>query len=395
MPHWRTVLRWLLWSLAAVGVVVAAVVFLPPPDDDEPRPPAAGAWKALPNAPVAARSEPSVVWTRKAMIVWGGAGDAGVLGDGAAFDLAHDRWTPLAPSPLSPRRGHAAVWTGTKMVIWGGQGTREGCEGLCPLGDGAAYDPIANAWTPLPPAPVQPRHGHTAVFLQNRMLVWGGAGDGGTALGDGASYDVTAGAWAALPVPPLAPRLGHRTVVTTDRMLIWGGSSEAAEGGQYFADGAVYSPATNGWTPMAATPAWLPARDAAAGVWTGDQMLVWGGFGRSERCTPCFYDDGAAYDLKSNTWAPIAASPLSGRGGHRAVWTGREMLVLGGFDSAVQADGALYNPFDDAWVRMAPGPLAARQHHAMVWTGHQLIVWGGAGAGGKLANGAVLTPRAF
>jgi len=30
-----------------------------------------------------------------------------------------------------------------------------------------------------------------------------------------------------------------------------------------------------------------------------------------------------------------------------------------------------------------------------VWTGQQLLVWGGAGAGGMLADGAVLTPRAF
>jgi N-acetylneuraminic acid mutarotase len=395
VPALRAVARWLLLPLLLVAGAVALVVVVPPTDGDDPRPPAAGAWKAMADAGIAGRSEPSVVWTRKAMIVWGGAGDAGVLGDGASYDLASDRWMPLAPAPLSARRGQSAVWTGTKMVVWGGQGPRAGCEGLCALGDGAAYDPNTNAWTPLAPAPIEPRHGHTAVFLQNRMVVWGGAALGGSALGDGAAYDPVADTWAALAVPPLAPRLGHRAVATTDRMLVWGGSSEAAEGGRYFADGAVYSPATNGWSAMAAPPAWLEPRDNTAGVWTGQQLLVWGGYGRSDTCTPCFYGDGAAYDLTSDSWASVAASPLRGRGAHRAVWTGREMLVWGGFDSAVQGDGALYNPFDDAWVRMAPGPLAARQHHAMVWTGSQLIVWGGAGAGGLLAGGGVLTPRAF
>jgi N-acetylneuraminic acid mutarotase len=383
-----------------IGIVVAAlaaagaVAFLGRADVDRDAP-AAGAWKALPGAGIPARSEPSVVWTRKAMIVWGGSGDAGVLGDGAAYDLAADAWSPLPPAPVTPRRGHTAVWTGNTMLVFGGQGARADCPGACPLGDGAAYDPDTKAWKPLSPSPIGPRHGHTAVFLRGRMVVWGGAGEGGTALGDGASYDPVTDTWDALPVPPLAPRVGHRAVATTDRMIVWGGSSEAAEGGRYFADGAVYNPVANGWVPAASPPASLEPRDNAAAVWTGENLLVWGGFGRSGTCTPCFYDDGAAYDPMSDTWAPMAPAPVSGRGAHRAVWTGRDLLVWGGFDSAVHADGALYNPFDDAWVRLAPTPLAARQHHALVWTGSQLIVWGGAGAGGMLAGGVVLTPRAF
>lgn len=391
----RALARSALWAVATAAVVVAVVVVLPPTGNPDPQPVAAAVWKALPDAGIAARSDPSVVWTRQAMIVWGGAGQAGVLGDGASYDLATDRWAQLAPAPITPRRGQSAVWTGTKMVVFGGQGLREGCERICALGDGAAYDPVTNAWTPLPPSPIEPRHGHTAVFLQNRMVVWGGAAQGGAALGDGAAYDPVANTWAALPVPPLAPRLGHRAVATTDRMLVWGGSSEAAEGGRYFADGAVYSPATNGWSTMATPPASVEPRDNAAGVWTGEQLLVWGGYGRSDACTPCFYGDGAAYDLRSDSWTPLAPSPLRGRGTHRAVWTGREMLVWGGFDSAVRDDGALYNPFDDAWTRLAPTPLAARQSHAMVWTGQQLIVWGGAGAGGALAAGGILTPLAY
>ena len=390
----RGLVRGLIGVVVPALVAVGAVAFLGRGDVDSDAP-AAGAWKALPAAGIAGRSEPSVVWTRKAMIVWGGAGDAGVLSDGASYDLAADRWTPLPPAPLSPRRGHTAVWTGNKMVVFGGQGTRAGCEGLCPLGDGASYDPDTDVWKPLAAPPIGPRHGHTAVFLQNRMVVWGGAGEAGAAVGDGATYDLISDTWAALPVPPLAPRLGHRAVAAADRMLVWGGSSEAAEGGRYFDDGAAYNPAGDTWAPMAPAPASLEPRDNAAGAWTGEQLVVWGGYGRSDTCTPCFYGDGAAYDASSDTWTPMAPSPLGGRGAHRAVWTGRELLVWGGFDSEVTGDGALYNPFDDAWTRLSLSPLPARQHHAMVWTGSQLIVWGGDGAGGKLADGGVLTPRAF
>lgn len=387
-------IRGLIGAIVAVAAVLGAISFWGTAEVDRDVP-AAGAWKALPDAGIPARSDPAVVWTRKAMIVWGGAGAAGVLGDGASYDLATDRWTPLPPAPIVPRRGHTAVWTGNKMLIFGGQGAREGCEGLCPLGDGASFDPDTNTWAPLAASPIGPRQGHTAVFLQTRMVVWGGAGEGGAALGDGASYDPVTNTWAALPVPPLAPRVGHRTVATTDRMLVWGGSSEATEGGRYFADGAVFNPLTGQWQPMAPAPASFAARDNAAGVWTGEQLVVWGGYGRSAECTPCFYASGAAYDPAADSWAPVPAAPLSGRGAHRAVWTSRDMLVWGGFDSAVQADGALYNPVDGTWTRMSPGPLAGRQHQAMVWTGSQLLIWGGAGAGGPLGDGAVLTPRAF
>ncbi len=372
---------------------VAAVVYLHPADQDA-RPGdsvARGAWTAMAGSGLAGRSSPSVVWTRKAMIVWGGTADAGILGDGASYDLAANTWTPLPPAPLSARTGQSAVWTGDRMLVWGGSGARDGCEGQCPLGDGATYSPATKTWMPLPPAPIVPRTGHTAVFLQNRMVIWGGAGEGGAALADGASFDAATDSWTVLPPAPLAARVSHGAAATTDRMLVWGGSSETAEGGMYFADGASYSPLAGSWTPMVAAPEWLPARDSFGSVWTGRQLLVWGGYGRSDACTPCFQRDGAAYDLGTDSWTPMTLSPLAGRGGLRAAWTGRDLLAWGGFDSAEKADGALYNPVDDAWVRVPPGPLEPRQLQAMVWTGRQLLVWGGAGAGGRLGDGAVLT----
>ncbi len=377
-------------ALAFVVLFGAAIVVYQPkaPRTDAV---AAGAWRVLPAVDLTGRSEPSVVWTRKAMIIWGGEADAGVRGDGASFDLPSAKWTPLPPAPITPRRSHSAVWTGSKMVVYGGTGTSAPCPQICPLGDGAAYDTVSGTWRALAPAPLAPRSGHRAVWLQNRMVVWGGAGDGGGALADGASYDPETDSWAPLPPSPLEARAGHEAVATTHQMLVWGGSAEVAN--RNFTDGAVYTPASGSWTPMAAPPASLAGRDSFAAVWTGEQMLVWGG--RSGACAPCFQSDGAAYDLRSDTWTPMAPSPLGGRAGTRAVWTGRDMLIWGGADTSAQADGALYNPVTDAWAGLVPGPLVARQHHAMTWTGNQLLIWGGLGAASKLADGAVLTPNAF
>ena len=366
------------------GVLVAAAFFVLRPTGSGDGDIVPGAWVELPDSGLSGRTEASVVWTGRAMIVWGGNAEPGPTGDGAAFELPAGTWAPLARTPHSARRGHSAVWTGTKMIVFGGVGARG------PLGDATAYDPATNGWTALSPAPIEARSGHSAVWVQNRMLVWGGAGEGGRALADGASYDPATDSWTVLPSSPLAARVAHRAVATTHRMLVWGGSSEAQEGGRYFADGAVYSPATNSWAPMARAPG-VAARDNHAAVWTGEQLLVWGGYGRTDACSPCFHGDGTAYDLDTDSWTPIAPSPLSGRGGHRAVWTGREMLVWGGFDGAEQADGALYSPATDSWARLVPGPLPPRQHQAMVWTGRQLLIWGGQGPAAKLADGAVLS----
>ena len=368
------------------------VVYLPPPDaETDVDPVAAGAWATLPDSGLAGRSDASVVWTRKAMVVWGGEADTGVRGDGASYDLAGDTWTPLPPSPIAPRRSHTAIWTGTKMVVYGGLGIAGECSQICALGDGAAYDSISNTWRAITPAPISPRSGHSAVWLQNRMVVWGGTAEGGVALADGASYDPAADTWTSLPPSPLSPRVGHRVVASTHRMLVWGGSASAADGGKSVADGAVYTPATNSWVPMAAAPASLPGRDTFASVWTGKQLLVWGGFRRGDGCAPCAQGDGAVYDLDSDAWTPMAPAPVSGRGDAEAVWSGRDMLLWGGSDGGVQADGALYNPTNDSWARVVPGSLAPRRQHAMVWTGQQLLIWGGEGGSGKLADGAVLT----
>ena len=105
----------------------------------------------------------------------------------------------------------------------------------------------------------------------------------------------------------------------------WGGSSGEGQTGKYFADGAVYSVASSSWAPMAKFPETREGggRDSFSSVWTGEKMLVWGGFSRNNTCNPCSHEDGAIYDMAADTWTLMSPGPLSGRGAHRAVWTGQ------------------------------------------------------------------------
>ena len=65
---------------------------------------------------------------------------------------------------------------------------------------------------------------------------------------------------------------------------------------------------------------------------------------------------------------------------HTAVWTGSEMIVWGGYDGGnVLNTGGRYNPSTDSWTATSTtNAPAARTDHTAVWTGSEMIVWGGA-----------------
>ena len=72
----------------------------------------------------------------------------------------------------------------------------------------------------------------------------------------------------------------------------------------------------------------------------------------------------------------------SARYDHTAVWTGSQMIVWGGCGGSTSLnDGGCYNPTGDNWTATSTsGAPAARDYHTAVWTGSQMIVWGGAGS---------------
>jgi hypothetical protein len=67
------------------------------------------------------------------------------------------------------------------------------------------------------------------------------------------------------------------------------------------------------------------------------------------------------------------------------VWTGNEVLLWGGSYGGgyYPLDGGRYNPSSDSWAAMSTnGAPAGRQSHATVWTGSEMIVWGGVNQAG-------------
>src|SRR5438477_555347 len=81
----------------------------------------------------------------------------------------------------------------------------------------------------------------------------------------------------------------------------------------------------------------------------------------------------------SDRWEPRAQG-ISRRTGNSAIWTGTEMLVWGGWaeGDAARGDGGRYNPATDSWAPISNSNVpSARVEPTAVWTGHEMIIFGG------------------
>lgn len=125
----------------------------------------------------------------------------------------------------------------------------------------------------------------------------------------------------------------------------------------------------------------LAPRGGASAVWTGKEMIVWGGC-EDELCETRFAD-GAAYNPDTDTWRRMPEAPIPGRWYHLSTWTGSEMLVVGGSQS--NRTGAAYSPESDSWRLLPDTPFAVgyerpdgaalRDYVGAVWTGDQYVIW--------------------
>jgi N-acetylneuraminic acid mutarotase len=317
------------------------------------------------NAP-SARSHHTAVWTGTEMIVWGGLSGASMneyLNTGGRYNPVTNIWTPtsLVNAP-TPRFSHTAVWTGSEMIVWGGGG------GV--LNTGGRYNPATNTWTPtsLINAPTT-RSGHSAIWTGSEMIVWGGAD------GAGGYYNPAIDTWTTTSlINAPTTRSGHSAFWTGNEMIVWGGISPA-NSTAYLNTGARYKPSTNVWTPISDADA-PTSRYAHAAVWTGSEMIVWGGY------NPSSLNTGGRYNPTTDSWRqlPTAGAPLA-RDRHTAVWTGQEIMIWGGYYSPNNSylnSGGSYDPTLNNWSTTSDSSAPARRNsHSAVWTGSEILLFGG------------------
>ncbi len=337
----------------------------------------------------------ATVWTGTQMLIWGGVvwdqrhwtqdGPVGVFQSnrGYAYDVLTDSWSKLPPAPLSAHQPPLAVWTGKRMYIWGPYSSTDPAEA-------ASYTPATHSWYKLPPPPSRMAAGAEMVWSSppgqpGRLLIWG-ASTCSTVNGTGLRYRPSTHTWSWMRKSPLQTRQGHRMLWTGNRMLVWGGYPCGRPDLQ-LKDGASYDPVTNTWELLPAPPATLHERKEHLLAWGAPsyaKAFVFGGV-YDESIYTRVLRDGGAYDPETRRWSLIAPPPDSivypPRRSATMFWAGDRIWIWGGWRWEYQLEqdldsGATYSP-EAGWAQIPSGGPSARQAAIGVWTGSEAILWGG------------------
>jgi hypothetical protein len=259
------------------------------------------------------------------------------------------------------------TWTGTDIIMIG-------IDNISKYNIGLKYNPQNDIWSNFTP-PNDPQIAdeilngvlNTYIWTGSEIIVWGGTRsyDNNTYSNTGGIYEPSTDTWTAtsLTNAPSA-RTGHTAIWTGTEMIVWGGQYGGAN---YLNTGARYNPVTDTWTATSVTN--VPSqRSGHTAVWTGTEMIIWGGIDGTNAL-----NTGARYNPVTDTWTATSVTNVpSQRSGHTAVWTGTEMIIWGGIDLNT---GSRYNPSTDAWIATsvtdAPWPPSV-----VIWTGNDMIVFG-------------------
>jgi hypothetical protein len=248
-----------------------------------------------------------------------------------------------------------------------------------------AYDPASDSWRRVSrvPKPKGCFEGvEKGVWTGDELLLWGQANE---------AYDSATGTWRHLPA--YGGDAGTPLVVWTGKQMIdWGGGCCDMQSN----GGAAYTLASNSYKRLPPSP--LAGRHAA-GDWTGKEFIIAGGEGYagsrpgSDDPIVTHFADAAGYNPAAHSWRKLPPMPV-GRGGgyytldYAAVWDGTELLVIGGtrgvsMNAAILARGVAYDPSTNTWRWMAPMSFP-RVGFVAEWAGNQLVVWGGTGGAGEI-----------
>jgi hypothetical protein len=295
--------------------------------------PATDRWAVLPPAPVAARIGATAVWTGREVLFWAGAAGHDVFfADGAAYDPATRKWRTLPAAPIGARSDHQAVWTGKEMLVWGGIAQ------CCPIDSelhdpaAAAYDPASNQWRRVAdvPGPWSGDDG-TAVTLVDgdRPLIWR-RGHLGTADAPFSAWGEVAGVQ-----PPPRPSDPALPSTTGDPMAM----AAVADGGEVFTwtgrSGELHGLA---WRPSDATWRRTATLEGQSGgrLVAGAPGVLYAAVGQSARVLQ--------YSVADDRWSELPLPPARTRSAAVLVWTGSELLFWGGMgDEGPEMDGAIWH----------------------------------------------------
>jgi hypothetical protein len=319
-----------------------------------------GSWRSLPAPPLE-----DGVYAMEAV-----AGRLALLGPGTGEQLATTAYDPGIGGWSAPQQVPAGVdWTpslavddrGNRLVLGGPSHARSATHAVRAWQVGGEE---GEDWTNLPDLPRGlSRASPELLAVDGGVLAWAADDPGAAAwLGSDAEF------WRPLATPPDDVGVGAAAVWSGEALLVWGG--EGAGGGAWTREhGGVELPPADApryegrWAGHGAPP---DERQDPALVWTGVEVLVWGGHGSEGEP---FASDGLRWDPRTGAWGSIPDGPLPGRSEPVVGWTGRELVVVGGrTGGGWSRSGAAFDPQDGNWRVLpdAPTPAGAQPVGAIV-----------------------------
>jgi hypothetical protein len=346
--------------------------------------PVAGSWRMLPRAPIHVDGALTSAWTGTELVVFGRRDDI------AHPQLVHGApryWTNVAAAYDPAARRWRRLTPPPAADTVGDEAAFWTGRLVVVLGPfhTLLYDPATDRWRSLPRG-----HGGLAAWTGSELLAWGG-GCCGDADADGVELDPTTGRWRRLPTSPLAGSQ-HPTGAWDGKELLLFVGDRDANGRRWparLARAAAYDPATRRWRRIARPPRFHLGAQA---VWTGRELLLLGGYASATSPVPA---DAYAYDPAAARWRTLPRME-QGHVGAAAAWTGSRLLLWGGLTGPadrpqVPPYGLAYAP-GGSWTPLPQAPLRGRFGPTTAWTGRAFLVWGGSRGSRSFQDGAAFAP---
>ncbi len=320
--------------------------------------------------------------------VWvaGGSDGTNTLATTLRHSGSTGQWSAAAPLP-QPRQNHTGTLLRNGTVLIAGGTSATGT----PLRSAATYDPVDDAFTPVPDLAVARRHHSATVLRDGRVLVAGGQGGAGqAALRSAEIYDPASRTWSSADqMPGLGARHHTATLLRDGRVLVVAGMDN---GESATANTALYDPATNTWASAAALPAGERRMFHTATLLPDGRVYVAGG----ELADGTVLSGPAwLYEPATNTWAAAASAGTRTRHSATLLVDGRVMLSGGRMSAgALVASTAFFNPADGNVTLGANLSPAREWHTATLLPGGQVLAVGGQGSAAVLTSPQVFTAAA-
>src|SRR3989344_4258636 len=304
---------------------------------------------------------PAMGPTMNNVAVKGSGNNAGIS---TGLEPAQANWAQKTGT--NTRTNHASVWdpVNNRMIVFAGAGTGGDFNDLW------SYNTATNGWTQLiangAGGSPEGRYGSSLLWdpINNRALLFGGLTFFSAYVNDLWSYNPATNGWTQLIAngaggsPPGRSRHGVAWDQINNRLLVFGGY----QSGNGLNDLWSYNPATNGWTQLSPTGGPPSTRYWHGMTWDqlNNKALVFGGYNNSSYRM----NDLWSYDPLADSWTQKIANGAGGspvaRENASATWNpaSNRMLVFGGYGNNgfmdVKNDLWSYNPATNGWTQLSP-----------------------------------------